>query len=73
MARFRLFPRSRRPSLGVLLGLSQADRQVSRKHRLRIVRDPMWPLKDIERHTKRRAGHTSPPMMFMRFLRRLFR
>ena len=45
MARFKLFPRHRRPSLGELLGISQAERQVSRKHHLRIVLDPMSPLK----------------------------
>jgi hypothetical protein len=41
MARFKLFPRYGRPSLGELLGISQAERQVSRKYHLRIVRDPM--------------------------------
>jgi hypothetical protein len=73
MARFKLFPRYRRPSLGELLGISQAERQVSRKHHLRIVRDPMWPLKNAERRDQRRAGYYSPPMKFARFLRRLFR
>jgi len=38
MARFKLFPRDRRPSLGELLGISQAGRQVSRKHHLRLMR-----------------------------------
>ena len=71
MARFKLFPRNRRPSLGELLGISQASRQVSRKHHLRIVLDPMSPLKTADRRAKRRAGY--PPMMFARFLRRLFR
>jgi hypothetical protein len=73
MPRFKLFPRSRRPSLGELLGISQAERQVSRQHHLRIVCDRMWPLKNIERRAKRRAGHYSLPMMFARFLHRLFR
>jgi hypothetical protein len=72
MARFKLFPRNRRPSLGELLGISQAERQVSRKHHLRIVRDPMSPLKTAERRAKRRAGYYSGPMQFARFLRRLF-
>ena len=36
MARLKFFPRSRRPSLGELLGINQAARQVSRKHHLRI-------------------------------------
>jgi hypothetical protein len=73
MARFKLFPRSRRPSLGELLGISQAERQISRKYYLRIVRDPMSPLKNAERRAKRGAGHYSPALMFARFLRRLFR
>jgi hypothetical protein len=66
MARFKLFPRHRRPSLGELLGISQAERQV------RIARDPSAPLKNTERHAKRRAGYDSGPMEFARFLRRLF-
>ncbi len=73
MVRFKLFPRSRRPSLGELLGISQASRQVSRKYHLRIVLDPLSPLKNAERTTKRRTGYNSPPTMFARFLRRLFR
>jgi hypothetical protein len=73
VARFKLFPRSRRLSLGELLGISQAERQVSRKHHLRIVRDPMSPLKNADRRAKRRARYSSLPMMFARFLRRLFR
>ena len=73
MARFKLFPRSRRPSLGELLGISQASRQVSRKHHLRLVLDPLSPLKNTERRAKQSAGYYSPPTMFARFLRRLFR
>jgi hypothetical protein len=73
MVRFKLFPRSRRPSLGELLGISQASRQVSRKHHLRIVGDPMSPLKNAQRRAKRRARYNSPAMMFARFLRGLFR
>jgi hypothetical protein len=69
MARFKLFPRHQRPSLGELLGISQAERQVSRKYHLRIERDPMSPHKNAKQH----AGYFSPPMMFARFLRRLFR
>jgi hypothetical protein len=73
LARFRLFPRSRRPSLGELLGISQASRQVSRRYHLRIVGDPMSPLKNAQRRAKRRSGYYSPPVMFARFLLRLFR
>jgi hypothetical protein len=72
MARFKLFPRRRQPSLGELLGISQASRQISRKHHLRIVLDPLPPLKNVQRQTTRRAGDYSPPMQFARFLRRLF-
>jgi len=43
------------------------------KAHLRIVLDPLSPLKNAERRAKRRAGYYSPPMMFARFLRRLFR
>jgi hypothetical protein len=73
MGRFKLFPRNRRPSLGELLGISQASQQVSRKYQLRIVLDPMSPLKSAQRRAKRRGGYYSPPLMFARFLRRLFR
>ncbi len=73
MALFKFFPRSRRLSLGDLLGISQAERQVSRKHRLRIVLDPISPLKNAELRAKRHAGYYSPPKMFARFLRHLFR
>ena len=69
MARFKLFRRSGRPSLGELLGISQASRQVSRTYHLRIALDPMSPLKNAQR----RSGYYNPPMMFARFLRRLFR
>ena len=72
MARFKLFPRSRRPSLGELLGISQASHQVSRKYQLRIVRGSMSPLEDAQRRATRRSGYYSPLMMFARFLR-LFR
>ena len=56
MARFKLFPCYRRPSLGELLGISQAERQVSRKHHLRIVRDPMSPLNNAQGRAKRRRA-----------------
>jgi hypothetical protein len=72
MARFKLFRRSGRPSLGELLGISQGERQVSRKHHLRIVLDRMSPLENAQRPAKRHAGHNSRPMIFARFLRRLF-
>jgi hypothetical protein len=66
MARFKLFPRSRRPGLGELLGISQ----VSRKHHLRIVRDPMSPLKNPD--ISANAGFSRGPMKLVGFLRGLF-
>jgi len=56
MARFKIFPHSRRPSLGELLGISQASHQVSRKYQLRIVHDSMSPLEDAQRRAKRCSG-----------------
>jgi hypothetical protein len=73
MVRFKLFPRHWRPGLGELLGISQASRQVSRKHHLRIVREPMSWLTKFERKTKRNAGYDSPPTQLARFLRRTFK
>ena len=73
MARFKLFPRSGRLSLGELLGISQASRQVSRKRHLRVARDPMSLLKNTERRDKRHAGDDSVAKRLTRFLRRLFR
>jgi hypothetical protein len=73
MARFKFFPHNRRPGLGELLGISQAERQVSRKHHLRIVRDPMSPLISVQRAARRRSRQDSFPTMVARFLRRVFR
>jgi hypothetical protein len=58
MARYKLFPRSPRLSLGELLGISQASRQVSRKHHLRIMPDPMSPLK--KRSDEQSAAPVTP-------------
>ena len=71
MARLRLFPRDRKPSLGELPGSSQAKRQLSRKHKLRIVHDPLPPLKHAERQAECRAGDSTAPMKLARFLGRL--
>jgi hypothetical protein len=71
MARFRLFPRDRKPSLGELPGSSQAKHQLSRKHTLRIVHDPLPPLKNAERQAECRAGYSTAPMKLARFLGRL--
>jgi hypothetical protein len=67
-----LFPRCRKPSLGELLGTTQAKRRVSRKYKVRRITDPLSPLKNAERRAKRRAGYYSGPAKFARFLFRLF-
>jgi hypothetical protein len=73
MPRFRLFPRYRKPSIGELVGTTQAKRRVSRKYKVRRVRDPLSPLKNAERRAKRRAGYYSAPSSALRFLARLLR
>jgi hypothetical protein len=70
---FRLFPRYRKPSLGELLGISQRERQGSRKYRLRGFSDPTYPLKNAERRAKRHVGYYSAGAKFVRWLLRLFR
>jgi hypothetical protein len=70
---FRLFPRYRRPSLGELLGTTQAKRRVSRKYGLRRLTDPLSPLKNAERRAKNRVGYYSEPAKLARFLFRLFK
>jgi hypothetical protein len=60
MIRFRLFPRDHKPSLGELLGSSQAERQVSRKRTIRIVRDPLAPPTTADPWAPRAAGGGEP-------------
>jgi hypothetical protein len=49
MSPFNFFPRYRRPSLGEVLGTTQAKRRISRKYHLRALTDPTAPLKNAER------------------------
>jgi hypothetical protein len=71
MVRFRPFPRDRKPSLGELLGSSQAARQVARTHKIRIVRDPPSPLSSFDPWAPRHAGDSSEPKTLARLLGRL--
>jgi hypothetical protein len=71
MTRFRLFPRDHKPSLGELLGSSQADRQVSRKHTIRIVRHPLAPPTPAEPWAPRHAAGGGEPSKLARLLGRL--
>jgi hypothetical protein len=66
--RFRLFPRYRRPSLGEILGTTQAKRRISRKLGLATLRDPSTPIKNVGRRAKRRAGYYSEPAKMVRHL-----
>ena len=66
--RFRLFPRYRRPSVGEILGTTQAKRQVSRRLGLRFWRDPSTPIRNLQRRAKRRAGYYSEPVKAVRHM-----
>ena len=59
---FKIFPRYRRPSLGSLLGVTQAKRNISRKLGLATLRDPTTPLKNLERRELRKVGYYSEPL-----------
>lgn len=63
----------RRPSLGEIIGTTQAKRRVSRRYHLRALTDPAYPVKNAERRMKRRAGYYSWPMMLLRFMLRVLR
>jgi hypothetical protein len=63
---FRLFPRYRRPSVGELIGTTQAKRQISRRWGLATLRDPTTPIKNLQRRAKRRVGYYSEPVKFAR-------
>jgi hypothetical protein len=71
MARFKLFPRNRRPSLGELLGISQAERQFSRKHPAHRVR-PHVVAQDRRAPRQATGGLLQWTHAVARFLRRLF-
>jgi hypothetical protein len=67
MARFKLFPRYRRPSVRTLLGITQAERRIKRESgyyaATRLFRTPT----NMRRRMLRRAGYYSPTMMFLRW------
>lgn len=61
-----------RAGLGELLGLSQADYQVSERLDLRMVREQVAPLVDSARSLPRRRQGSNPPGIVAQFLRWLF-
>lgn len=73
MARFKLFPRYRRPSLKTALGITRAKRQI--KTRTGYYAATRWTRapRNYKRRLLRRVGYYSGPMKFFRFMRRVMR
>ena len=71
MARIRLFPHERTPSLGELLGSSQAEHQVTRKRKIRIMRDPLSLPTTTEPWAAHGDGSGRKPRTLARFFGRL--
>jgi len=73
MPKFKVFPRYRRPSVNTLLGITRAKRTLKRRSgyyaATRIFRAPT----NVKRRALRRVGYYSGPMMFPRFLGRVFK
>jgi hypothetical protein len=67
MARFKVFPRYRRPSLKTALGITRAKRRIKTASgyyaATRWTRAPT----NFKRRMLRRAGYYSGPMKFLRF------
>ncbi len=68
MARFKLFPRYRRPSLSTALGITKAKRRFKTATGYYAATRWMRAPKNAERRLKRRVGYYSGPMKFLRFL-----
>ncbi len=73
MARFRVFPRYRRPSLKTLLGVTRAKRRLGRESGYYALTRPLRWRTNLQRRVLRRSGYYSGPMTFLRFLRRVTR
>lgn len=73
MAKFKMFPRYRRPSLKTALGVTKAKRRLKTATgyyaATRWTRAP----RNFKRRMLRRAGYYSEPMKFLRFLGRIFK
>jgi len=61
----------RRPSLGEILGTTQAKRRVSRRYGLATIRDPRTPVRNAQRRLKRRVGYYSGPAKLARLVLRI--
>ncbi len=62
---FNLF-RYRKPSLGEIIGTTAAERRISRELGLANLRDPLNPIKNMERRAKSRVGYYSEPIKLAR-------
>lgn len=73
MARFKIFPRYRRPSLKTALGITKAKRRI--KTRTGYYAATRWTRapRNYKRRVLRRAGYYSGPMKFLRFMMRVLR
>ena len=73
MAKFKAFPRLRRPSLNTALGISQAKRRIKKATGIPQVQRVVNTPRNTERRILRRAGYYSEPMKLFRFLERIFK
>ncbi|MGH2517121.1 MAG: hypothetical protein ACRDHP_15835 [Ktedonobacterales bacterium] len=68
MARFKVFPRYRRPSLKTALGVTKAKRRLKTKSGYYAATRWMRAPRNARRRVLRRAGYYSGPMKLFRFL-----
>ncbi len=73
MARFKIFPRYRRPSLKTALGVTKAKRRFREATGYYALTRPFRAPTNFKRRALRRAGYYSGPMKLLRFLRRIAR
>ena len=71
MAKFKLFPRYRRPSLNTVLGITKAKRRIKKATGIAQVERVLNTPENMKRRALRRMGYYSEPMKFLRWLRRL--
>ncbi len=68
MARFKVFPRYRKPSLKTALGVTKAKRRLRKATGLTAAARPFRAPGNFKRRALRRAGYYSGPMKFLRLL-----
>jgi hypothetical protein len=70
MARFKVFPRYRRPSLSTALGITRAKRRIRRASGYYALTRPLRAPGNFKRRVLRRSGYYSEPMKLFRFFLR---